>query len=68
MTHPSITDEMVERGARAMKPNHFAIYDAGFPAMNFVEQTRFLNAEKVVKRARKDARAAIEAALSGKEE
>lgn len=45
-----------------MKPSYFAIFDRGYTAQNFLAERKFLNAEKVVKRARKDARLALEAA------
>ena len=56
------TDAKIEAAARAMKPTHFAIYDQGYMAQNYFAERAFLNAEKVVKRARKDARLALEAA------
>lgn len=56
-----MSDSMIEHVARALKPKHFEIYDQGFPTQNRIDQQSFLNSEKVVRRARKDARAAIEA-------
>lgn len=56
-------EERVEKAARAMRPNHFTIYDAGFTAANWIDQQRFLSAEKEVKRARKHAAAGIRAAF-----
>lgn len=52
----------IEAAARAMKQRHFEIYDRGYTAQNYFAEKAFLNAEKVVKRARKDARLALEAA------
>ena len=58
--------EMVERVARAMEPNAFAIHDRGYTrqdywADSYPAERAFINAEKTVSRARKKARAAIEA-------
>lgn len=57
------TDQLVgvaiELMARAMKPKHFEIYDSGFEPCNIIDRMVFLNAERVVKRARKDATAAF---------
>lgn len=53
--------EIDERIARAMEPRAFDAVDAGYTQINIFERRAFLNAEKVVKRARKKARAAREA-------
>lgn len=52
--------EMVERVARAMEPSAFAVYDLGATSQNVYDNRRFLNAEKIVKRARKKATIAIQ--------
>ena len=57
-----IDDRAVEAAARAMEPRCFEIFDAGYAPLNWFEERAFLNAEKVVKRARKKARAALTAA------
>ena len=52
--------DLVERIARAMEPRAFEIVAEKYPvASNFIAIRRFLNAEKVVRRARKKAAIAI---------
>lgn len=57
-----MTPEQIEAAARAMKPRAFGIYDKGYTNRNWFDERAFINAEKVVKRARKDAALALEAA------
>lgn len=61
LAHETVSEEMVERCARAMRPKHFATFDGGYTQRNVIEHMAFLNAEKIVKRARKDARACLTA-------
>lgn len=56
------TDAEIEAAARAMRSNHFGIFDHGPGSGSYFQECAFRNAEKVVKRARKDARLALEAA------
>ena len=56
--------DLVEYVARALRPQAFKIYDAGYPTeihSNVLALMAFRNAEKNVKRARKDAGIAIKA-------
>ena len=53
------TEEEVEAVARAMEPRLFAIFAKGYTNQNYLAERAFLNAEKVVKRTRKKATAAI---------
>jgi orotate phosphoribosyltransferase len=53
--------EMEVRVARVLEPGAFATYDRGHTVSNYFDNRAFLNAEKVVKRALKKARAAISA-------
>lgn len=64
----NVSEADVEKAARAMEPRAFAVYDSGYTACNWIEERAFLNAEKVVKRARKKARLALEAVLSSQPE
>ena len=54
-------DTMIERIARAMEPRAFDTYAGGYTSGNWLEERAFLNAEKVVKRARKKAALALQA-------
>lgn len=56
------TEEEVEAAARAMKPSAFETFLRGYTCQNYLAERAFLNAEKNVKRARKDARLALTAA------
>jgi hypothetical protein len=61
-TRTEQTIDLIERVARALKPQAFKIYDAGYPSglrANWLAETAFRNAEKNVKRARKDAEIAV---------
>lgn len=60
--------EVIERVARAMEPRAFETYDRGATVQNFLAEAAFLNAEKVVKRARKKAGIAIAAFLAATRE
>lgn len=53
------TPQAIENAARAMEPRAFEILDAGYTSQNYFEERAFLNAEKVVKRARKKATSAL---------
>jgi hypothetical protein len=56
------TEKEIEAAARAMKPSAFSVFDRGYTCQNYLAERAFLNAEKNVKRARKDARLALAAA------
>lgn len=58
------TEEMVEKVARAMEPRAFEIYDRGYTQRNAFDTAAFLNAEQTVRKARRKAKAAIQAMLS----
>ena len=62
--NPQVTDEMVEKAARAMEPSPFYTFDQGYTQRNAFETRAFLNAEKTVRRVRRKARIALEAALA----
>jgi hypothetical protein len=53
--------EMIERMARSMAPSAFETYDCGYTNRNAFENRAFLNAEKTVKKARRDAFRALAA-------
>jgi hypothetical protein len=60
MSDSKETTDLIERVARALKPAALRVFDEGYPvASNIIAVTAFLNAEKNVKRARKDAAIAI---------
>jgi hypothetical protein len=64
MTDTPQRTDLVESVARALKPAAFRIYDEGYPAAsNIIRVTAFLNAEKNVKRARKDAEIAVKVCI-----
>jgi len=55
------TEQHIDAAARAMEPKAFATFEAGYTCKNYFEQCAFLNAEKVVKRAKKKAALALAA-------
>lgn len=60
--------ELIERVARALEPSAFATYDRGATVQNLLAEVAFLNAEKVIKRARKKAGIALAAFLAATRE
>lgn len=60
--------ELIERVARALEPSAFATYDRGATVQNLLAEVAFLNAEKVIKRARKKAGIALAALLAATRE